>query len=70
MIQPYHLPPIITNGQRTLNISKPPSSDRLEMKRQQLLKALDQTGWNQSEAANILGVSRVTVWNRMKRFGI
>lgn len=70
LIQPYHLPPAITMGQRVSRIAKPPSVDRLGMKREQLLKALNQTGWNQSEAANILGVSRVTVWNRMKRFGI
>lgn len=70
MIQPYHLPPTITNGQMTLEATQPPSADRLGMKREQLLKALDQTGWNQSEAANILGVSRVTIWNRMKRFGV
>jgi transcriptional regulator of acetoin/glycerol metabolism len=25
---------------------------------------------NQSKAAKMLGVSRVTVWKRMKRFGI
>ncbi|MEJ2166958.1 MAG: helix-turn-helix domain-containing protein, partial [Desulfobacterales bacterium] len=25
---------------------------------------------NQSRAADILGVSRVTVWNRMKKYGV
>jgi two-component system, NtrC family, response regulator HydG len=38
--------------------------------RERLLTALRQTGGNQSEAARILGVSRVTVWKRMKKFGI
>ncbi|MFP4532989.1 MAG: sigma-54 interaction domain-containing protein [Desulfobacterales bacterium] len=38
--------------------------------RQQLLDALQQTGWNQTEAARLLGVSRVTVWKRMKKYGI
>jgi two-component system response regulator HydG len=70
MIQPCHLPPGITNGQKILKITKPQCSDRLEMKRKQLVEALDQTDWNQSEAAHILGISRVTVWNRMRRFGI
>jgi transcriptional regulator of acetoin/glycerol metabolism len=32
--------------------------------------ALKQADGNQSEAAKILGVSRVTIWNRMKKFGI
>lgn len=27
-------------------------------------------GGNRTAAARILGVTRVTVWNRMKRFGI
>jgi len=38
------------------------------MKRRQLIDALEQSGGNQSKAARILGVSRVTVWNQMKRF--
>lgn len=31
------------------------------------MNALEKCGGNQSKAAKILGVSRVTVWNRMKR---
>ncbi|MBN2288306.1 MAG: sigma 54-interacting transcriptional regulator [Candidatus Glassbacteria bacterium] len=38
--------------------------------REQLLRALEQTGWNRTAAAGLLGVSRVTVWNRMKKLGI
>ena len=41
-----------------------------DAKKQQLLKALDQSGGNQSMAARVLGVSRVTVWNRMKKYNI
>ncbi|MBW2031589.1 MAG: helix-turn-helix domain-containing protein [Deltaproteobacteria bacterium] len=35
-----------------------------------LIDALRQSGGNQSQAARILGVNRVTVWNRMKKYGI
>jgi len=35
-----------------------------------LIEALESAGGNQSRAAEILGISRVTVWNRMKRYGI
>jgi transcriptional regulator of acetoin/glycerol metabolism len=35
-----------------------------------LLEILERTGGNQSKAAELLGVSRVTIWNRMKRYGI
>ena len=41
-----------------------------DLKKQRLIKALEQTKGNQSEAAEILGISRVTVWNQMKKFGI
>jgi len=38
--------------------------------RDALINVLRNAGGNQSEAARMLGVSRVTVWKRMKRFGI
>jgi PAS domain S-box-containing protein len=38
--------------------------------REALLEALHQAGGNQTKAARILGVSRVTVWNRMRQYGI
>jgi PAS domain S-box-containing protein len=35
-----------------------------------LIEALRKSSGNQSEAARILGISRVTVWNRMRKYGI
>jgi PAS domain S-box-containing protein len=35
-----------------------------------LIDALRQSNGNQSQAARILGISRVTVWNRMRKYGI
>ena len=35
-----------------------------------LVEALKKTNGNQSQAARILGINRVTVWNRMKKYGI
>lgn len=35
-----------------------------------LLEALRQTGGNQTQAARLLGVNRVTVWHRMRKYGI
>ena len=35
-----------------------------------VLDALEQTGWNRTRAADLLGVSRVTLWKRMKRHGL
>lgn len=36
----------------------------------QLINALKQTNGNQTKAARILNINRVTVWNRMKKYGI
>ena len=38
--------------------------------REQMIDVLKQAGGNQSQAARMLGVSRVTVWKRMKKYGI
>jgi two-component system response regulator HydG len=38
--------------------------------REKMVQTLREAGWNQSEAARKLGVSRVTVWKRMQHFGI
>ncbi|MBE9543713.1 MAG: sigma 54-interacting transcriptional regulator [Proteobacteria bacterium] len=35
-----------------------------------LIEALKKTNGNQSQAARMLGINRVTVWNRMKKYGI
>ncbi|MFC1877086.1 sigma-54 interaction domain-containing protein [Thermodesulfobacteriota bacterium] len=39
-------------------------------KKEALMEALRVSRGNKSEAARILGVNRVTVWNRMKKYGI
>lgn len=38
--------------------------------KQYLLDALKEAGGNQTRAAGILGVNRVTIWNRMRKYGI
>ena len=71
LIRPEHLPPDIVHGRAQKN--DPPkitAVNRDESKKQQLIDALRNAGGNQSRAAEILGVSRVTVWNRIKRYGI
>ena len=70
LIEPHHFPPSIINAPKQVTVLKPPSLTRQESQKNKLLEALKQTGGNQSEAAHILGVSRVTVWNQMRRFGI
>ena len=41
-----------------------------DSKKEALMEALRISRGNKSEAARILGVNRVTVWNRMKKYGI
>jgi PAS domain S-box-containing protein len=41
-----------------------------EAEKQALIEALKKTNGNQSQAARLLGINRVTVWNRMKKYGI
>ncbi|CAN0576561.1 unnamed protein product, partial [Laminaria digitata] len=41
-----------------------------EQERQQILQALDKTKGNRSEAARVLGVSKSTFHDRVKRYGI
>lgn len=71
MIRPQHFPTTIYKGKKQSVISNKRSTYNLkEIEKQELIEALEKAEGNQSKAADILGVSRVTVWNRMKRFGI
>ncbi len=71
MILPHHFPATIYRRKKSSGTSKKQDSFNLkETEKQELLEALEKVGGNQTKAADILGVSRVTVWNRMKRFGI
>jgi len=70
MIQPFHLPETILRPKAAETAVKKTAFSLKEIEKQELLEVLARTGGNQSKAAEILGVSRVTIWNRMKRFGI
>ena len=70
VIQPEHLLPSVLEGDNQLpspaRAAQPVT--RTEMKKQELIQALKRTGGNKSETAKLLGVSRTTVWNRMRKF--
>jgi transcriptional regulator with PAS, ATPase and Fis domain len=70
LIQPLHLPPDILKGKDDTGSPKVMNLSREEMKKKQLVDALAQAKGNKSKAADILGISRVTVWNPMKRYGL
>ena len=69
-IDVQHLPPQVLMV-RDQDSGQPDAAISLdEQKKQELLQALAQANGNQSLAARILGISRVTVWNRMHRYNI
>ncbi|MGO9019277.1 MAG: sigma-54 interaction domain-containing protein [Syntrophobacteraceae bacterium] len=68
-IMPLHLPPDILKRENGSNGARAPNLSREELKKKQLTDALAKAKGNKSKAADILGISRVTVWNRMKRYG-
>ena len=61
-----HLPHKVTTG----NICPPLLEPLPARERDELIRTLQQVGGNQSAAARLLGVSRVTIWKRMKKHGI
>ncbi|MEE4314873.1 MAG: sigma 54-interacting transcriptional regulator [Desulfofustis sp.] len=70
LIHPNHLPETITGQRIQPSPAKRTAFNLQEIERQELLEALDTCNGNQSQAARMLGISRVTVWNRMKRYQI
>ena len=65
-----HLPPQITLDASSKESLFLPNGRGNEAEKEALIQALKQANGNQSEAARILGINRVTVWNRMKKYGI
>ncbi len=45
-------------------------SGRLNISKEQLEAALASHGWNQSQTARVLGISRVALWKKMKKLGL
>ena len=66
-----HLPPHMLNHvSPSVSVSEAAFRDSGSTERQQLIEALQATNGNQSQAARIIGINRVTVWNRMRKYGI
>ncbi|UCE82119.1 MAG: sigma 54-interacting transcriptional regulator [Deltaproteobacteria bacterium] len=70
-IMPNHLPARVTGKQPSVTprrraLKKQPDDDE----RKRILEALAAAGGNQSKAAKMLGISRVTLWKRLKTYDI
>ncbi|MFZ2447846.1 MAG: sigma 54-interacting transcriptional regulator [Syntrophobacteraceae bacterium] len=71
LILPEHLPVKLLNpsAPEPGNL-KPRAKKSTPSEKTALLEALIQCGGNQTQAARLLGVNRVTVWHRLKKYGI
>ena len=74
-IGPEHLPEKIASF-KPQDINLPQEAEQKDVvtvglsEKEKLLDALQQADGNQTQAARILGVSRITVWKRIKKYGI
>jgi transcriptional regulator of acetoin/glycerol metabolism len=65
-----HLPPQMFAADAPAVDVAVPGNHRERRERQELIDALQATGGNQTRAAQLLGINRVTVWNRMRKYGL
>jgi transcriptional regulator with PAS, ATPase and Fis domain len=63
-----HLPPLLAQREAGTTADRSQAGGSLE--KTELIEALRRTNGNQTQAARLLGVNRVTVWNRMRKYGI
>ena len=70
LIEPEHLPAQLQTVRPALPEPYAVAISLEELKKQRLANALRESGGNQSDAARRLGISRTSVWNQMKRFGL
>jgi PAS domain S-box-containing protein len=68
--KPGHPSNQITDQENVTKTSVFSTNHRNSGEKRMLIEALRQSNGNQSQAARILGINRVTVWNRMKKYGI
>jgi Nif-specific regulatory protein len=62
------LSPLEAGGHETVEAFAPVSLDDLE--KQHILRTLEHTGWNKSQASSILGIERSTLDRKIKAYGL
>jgi PAS domain S-box-containing protein len=70
MIEPQHLPQTILAGRHPSPAAADPPTDMDAIKKQRLVQALESSKGNRSKAARLLGISRTSVWNQIKKYGL
>jgi DNA-binding NtrC family response regulator len=69
-IQPADLPESLRAAPADDTFAIPPHRTLAEIERMAILQTLERTNWNKQEAAQILGLYRPTLYNKMRRHGI
>ena len=65
------LPPEVRSWRHGVSDDSPDGlTDDERAERQRIIEALRQTGGNRTQAAKLLGTSRVTLWKKINRYGI
>jgi two-component system response regulator HydG len=70
VIEPEHFPATLLRGSAALIPRPEPAPIKRKMKKSRLIEALKRSRGNQTKAADMLGISRVTVWNQIKKYRI
>ena len=76
-IEPRHFPPYLLRAKEKaphvdvdMGEAPDPGSNMEDMEKEELLEALRAHRWNRQAAAEALGISRTTLWRKIKRFQI
>ena len=69
-IQPTDLPDSLRASTSDDTFAIPAHRTLAEIERMAILQTLERTNWNKQEAAQILGLYRPTLYNKMRRHGI
>jgi len=71
-IQPYHLPPELSQAEPVfippVREDSYPRQTLAEHERNYILSVLARTGGNRTRAAKLLGIDRVSLWRKLKRY--
>lgn len=68
-LSPEALPTFLPVSQTSVKAA--PSSSRLQdLEIQTIMKALEDSQWNKSRAARLLGIDRTTLWRKLKRYNL
>jgi two-component system response regulator AtoC len=58
------------NGSRPSSFQNSPSNNLRDVERQQIIGALEKTGWHRGKTAELLGISPSTLYRRLREYGL